>query len=345
MTLVFSIPRALRCALTFGLGALALVSSATFACAQSASHDTAQGIELYQQGKAAEAAEVVKQAVRQNPNDANAWTILGDALFARRKYADARKAYERAIAIKPDLGAAHAGLANVLRQSEHYFEALDEVRIAQKFDPDNLTGHFVAGAVLLWQGDTDSALKEITTVLGQKPDDGPANLLKARALLALCAKHLTDDEGSIYRCVNHELRDAVPAMEKFLRSDPAPENGDFWRKQAAAMIDYLSLYDRAVAQDPDPVIPFRPVSQDARITAIPTLYSPPRVSGTEAIKVLVLLAADGHIKNILALEGANIRLSEKAVRSAEEVRFEPALKDGRPVGEVLVLRYYFRTGG
>ena len=54
-----------------------------------------------------------------------------------------------------------------------------------------------------------------------------------------------------------------------------------------------------------------------------------------------MLTDDGHVKNILVVKGLPDGLTEKAVQAARQIKFTPAVKDGRPVSQFVILEYNF----
>lgn len=63
------------------------------------------------------------------------------------------------------------------------------------------------------------------------------------------------------------------------------------------------------------------------------------VSGT--VRLRVLLRADGTAKVLRVVKGLPEGLTEKAIQAAEQVKFKPAERDGRPVSSVIALEYNF----
>lgn len=65
-----------------------------------------------------------------------------------------------------------------------------------------------------------------------------------------------------------------------------------------------------------------------------------RTSGT--VTVRMVLRASGEVTDIVVLKGLPNGLNDSAVRAAQEIRFEPAIKDDREVSQYLLLEYGFR---
>jgi TonB family protein len=96
--------------------------------------------------------------------------------------------------------------------------------------------------------------------------------------------------------------------------------------------------------DPDRGFSVREVTQKARIISKPepaytTEARQNNVSGTVVLKVV--FGADGVVRNIRAVSGLPFGLTERAIAAARQLRFSPAMKDGRPVSQSVVIEYNF----
>lgn len=61
------------------------------------------------------------------------------------------------------------------------------------------------------------------------------------------------------------------------------------------------------------------------------------------VRLRAVLAADGTVRHVLALEGLPHGMTEECVAAARGIRFTPAVKNGRPVSQFIVLEYNFNT--
>ena len=69
-----------------------------------------------------------------------------------------------------------------------------------------------------------------------------------------------------------------------------------------------------------------------------------RRNGTRGFVVLeAILAADGSVKHIEVLTGLPDGLSYKAIEAARQIKFRPAVKDGKPVSVRVEVRYQFQV--
>jgi len=54
-----------------------------------------------------------------------------------------------------------------------------------------------------------------------------------------------------------------------------------------------------------------------------------------------VFAEDGLVKNIRVVSGLPFGLTERAVAAAQEIKFSPAMKDGRAVSQYIQIEYNF----
>jgi periplasmic protein TonB len=68
-----------------------------------------------------------------------------------------------------------------------------------------------------------------------------------------------------------------------------------------------------------------------------------RNSVSGVVRLRAVLDADGKVRHILVLRGLPDGLSEMAVRAARKIEFRPAVRDGRPVSQYVILEYNFNV--
>ena len=73
-----------------------------------------KGIALDNQGKYNEAIEAYDEAIRLDPKHAEAWNNKGNALYSQSKYNESIEAYDEAIKLDPKLAAAWNNKGNAL---------------------------------------------------------------------------------------------------------------------------------------------------------------------------------------------------------------------------------------
>jgi len=61
------------------------------------------------------------------------------------------------------------------------------------------------------------------------------------------------------------------------------------------------------------------------------------------VRLRAVLASDGAVRHVLVLEGLPFGMTEECVAAAKGIRFTPAVKNGRPVSQFVMLEYNFST--
>lgn len=88
----------------------------------------------------------------------------------------------------------------------------------------------------------------------------------------------------------------------------------------------------------------REVTQKARIRGKPEpLYteSARKFGITGTVRVRVILSASGEVRGITLVTRLPHGLTQKAIEAARRIKFEPAIKDGRPVSQYATIEYNF----
>jgi TonB family protein len=94
----------------------------------------------------------------------------------------------------------------------------------------------------------------------------------------------------------------------------------------------------------DRVFSPRDVDQKARILSRTEPQYTDEARETQVQGTVVLRAVfseDGSVRNIRAVSGLPNGLTEKAIEAAREIKFSPALKDGRAVSQYIQIEYNF----
>jgi TonB family protein len=121
----------------------------------------------------------------------------------------------------------------------------------------------------------------------------------------------------------------IPYGEPARRSTPPPERSPTSTNEP---FDYNKVFTA------------KEVSQPARLLSKPLpLYTEEarknNVAGT--VRLRVVLAASGKVTSMTVLRGLPDGLSERALVAARQIKFEPAIKDGRAVSQYITLDYEF----
>ena len=94
-----------------------------------------------QRGRSDEAVALIRRAIQISPGNPFFHGSLGNALQDMRDFDGAIAAFERAIQLKPDLGGAHNNLGNVLRDTGRLDEAIASFREGIRLRPGYALGH------------------------------------------------------------------------------------------------------------------------------------------------------------------------------------------------------------
>ena len=158
-----------------------------------------------------EAIKTSRQALAIDPNYAEAYAMIGEALrWDEDRSAEAITALQTAIKLKPELLSAYETLGNVLKDSKDEKTAEEVFRKGIAADPKRMSGRFALGRMLvkqgrlaeareLWTGRTSDEdntmprfidlldraekLKRATDALAKKPDDADAILEMGLAVM------------------------------------------------------------------------------------------------------------------------------------------------------------------
>jgi len=120
----------------------------------------AKGMEQYNAGRFAEAAETLREAAAQKPEDPELHYRLGDAYSALSDYPRAREAYTRALSLKPGYAPASNNLAMARMKSGDFEGGLKMLEALTDADPAFALAHYNLGAAYVENGDRNGALRQ-----------------------------------------------------------------------------------------------------------------------------------------------------------------------------------------
>jgi TonB family protein len=310
-----------------------------------------RGIQLYREGDLKGAVQRLQAAVKERKEDADAWFYLGLSLSAKNDTKNARKAYETVVKLRPDFVPARIGLAYMLLLGNKLSEALQEAERTLTLDARSAEAHYIIGSVQLKKGGSAKALDEAEAALKINATLAPAFILKSQALLSLYMEEtsppgvrekLTDKDRFKYSRATVRLKAAAESLEQYLKLKPKAADAAVWRGQ----LEVLRAFSQA-GDDPGAdgaIFPAGDVDVKARISKRPepSYAEEARAAGIQGtVVLLVVLAADGKVKNILVLQSPGYGLTENSINAARQIRFEPAIKDGKQVSTVVRIEYNF----
>lgn len=138
------------------------------------SHDDVEALSLLAEihqstGRAASAADLLRQLTLLRPQDAVAQRRLAATLLAAGRPAEATDALRTAIWIEPGSARAHNNLGQALMQLSQLPEAIESYREALRLDPDYAIAHVNIGLALTERGELDQAAHSFGRALAVTP--------------------------------------------------------------------------------------------------------------------------------------------------------------------------------
>lgn len=325
---------------------LALCALAVPFSAQTVSTDSPQrlrGIELYGQKDYREAARLLKQAVKKDKNDADAWYYLGLALLQNPKaLKDASKAFETATKLRPNFAAAHAGFAYLLLVRNKNDDAAREAQAAVSLDPNIPDAYYILGVTRLRAGAREEALKNAETAIKLQPQLAAAYLLKSEALVrSYGPDSLVSPDDASSESRNERYRQAAEALEKYLQLDPSNPEHATWAQQLEGLRFFANT---AKPGEKKLVFSGKEVTTRVRIISKPepAYTEAARVNGVTGTVVLrCIFSADGVVRHFLIISALPLGLTEQAIKAGRRIKFVPATFEGHPVSMYVQLEYNF----
>ncbi|MGH9948817.1 MAG: TonB family protein [Pyrinomonadaceae bacterium] len=328
----------------FAFAAFFIGGSAIFA--QQTEH---QGIALYHQGKYAEAISVLNKAVKQKESktDANLWNALGLANTAVGDFKKAKKAFENATSYDRTNSNFWSNLAYAKLRLRDLNGAQSAADKAIAFDPKNATAYYIRGLASLWELNFDEAQKNADIALATNPKFADSYILSALIQMGRLGKEIegSGSTDSIRENVIF-LKNAVDILNTGLTAcGDCPKKANL-QKELEPIDFFFKNYSKEKPKPPVPgVIPV----PEPGVTPYKVL-SKPRATYTQAareanvqgtIRIIAMLGTNGRVDYVFVLKGLGHGLDEQAIAAARAIKFEPKIKDGKPVPVVITLEYGF----
>jgi TonB family protein len=303
----------------------------------SANQDTARAIQLYKQGDATQAIKLLREIVNKHPDDADAWYYLGLAFNSEGIFGSARPAFEQLIKLRPDSADAHAKLAFALILANEPQKAIEVAQRALELGDQSAEAHYAIAEASLRTGAFAKAAEEADTTLKINPNFNLALITGSFAYFNL-----------------QQYPEAAVSLERFLASSPDDMDAETWRGQLEGLrrrttqtptTKPATETSAAVSNtDYQKVFNGRDVTQKARILSKPEprYTEAARKAGVIGPVVLrVVFASNGEVTHLVVARPLGYGLTTQAVKAARLIRFDPAMKDGKPVSMYMQLEYNF----
>jgi Tfp pilus assembly protein PilF len=128
------------------------------------------GTAYHKQGKLEEAIAAYKKVVELDPDSATAHSNLGLAYYDQGRLDEAIAAYKKAVELDPDSATAHSNLGLAYAHQGQLDEAVAEYKEAIRLDPNYPAAHHNLGLAHASQGRLDEAIAEYKEAIGIDPD-------------------------------------------------------------------------------------------------------------------------------------------------------------------------------
>jgi tetratricopeptide (TPR) repeat protein len=144
-----------------------------------------RALALTMDGRHEEAAAPFARGLELVPHQARlAHNDMGNALEAVGRLEEAIDRFRQALRHDPDFAEAHYNLAGALRSRNRIEEAIDHYRQAVRLEPDFPVAHYDLACVLQAEGRTDPAIEHYRKALEGAPGDADTHYNLANALLS-----------------------------------------------------------------------------------------------------------------------------------------------------------------
>ena len=139
-------------------------------------------MKLQADGKHDEARQLVKNILREDPDNINALNLMGSICMAQDLYNDAEAFLRKAVGLAPDFAVAWSVLSMSLKEQGNSEEAVEALEKALSLEPRNADWHSILGNLLMAWGKEERALVSIERALAINPDHAGALLSKGHVL-------------------------------------------------------------------------------------------------------------------------------------------------------------------
>lgn len=131
--------------------------------------------------EAASQIQTLKEIVKKDPKNLQAWAELGNLYFDTDQPNEAIEAYSRYLAVKPDNADIRTDMGIMYRKLGQFDRAIEEFRKAAKSDPRHVNSRYNIGIVLLHdKGEIKEAVKAWEDYLKVDPSSERAQRIKAQ---------------------------------------------------------------------------------------------------------------------------------------------------------------------
>ncbi|UCG59585.1 MAG: tetratricopeptide repeat protein [Phycisphaerales bacterium] len=219
---------------------------------------------LHRRGNAIEAVKFMNEALKINPNRADAYATMGSLSFDEGKFEQAITQYRKALDIQPQLPGAHSKIGHALMMLGRQDEAIKALQEETQISPSSGLAYFLLGQAYLQQRQYQKAKENYEVAIKIDPEHVNAYY----GLATVCAKVGDRDEAEIY---SQRFKELKAEARKAVKGRKV-EYDDFAVTQKSAAVTYIKagqlyqdagelheaeeLLKRAAGLDPENVVCF-----------------------------------------------------------------------------------------
>jgi len=161
------------------------------------------GMRYADQGQARQAEREWQTAVQLDPNNAQAWELLGEFYLSTSNQARAVTPFRQLLRLQPDTPQIHSRLAGCLLWAGDEIGAYKEAQQELKRNPDDISALAISALILSYLGEEQKQLTYLRRLVNLRPDDPEFVLMLAQALT-----------------FEHQYAEARPLLERVLEITP-----------------------------------------------------------------------------------------------------------------------------
>jgi TonB family protein len=303
-----------------------------------------KAIDLYRAGANDQAIALLEKLnkTKNNPDEAQIRNYLGLAYLEKNNFKKSRKALSKAVEKAPQNAVFRANLAYAYLLGGAVNSAQTEIEKAIALDPNLHTAYYIRGITRLREGKLDSSINDADRTIALNADFSAAYVLKSDALVAQFGRQIT--AGSSPQKELDFLTRSIEVLENCLKNCRNNPNLALQTERLEALKTFYDFFNRekttAAPQSLDPADP----STRLNITYKPRASYTDQARSAMAqgkIVLAVLFAANGTVTQTIVIHSLGYGLDQEAVKAARGIRFDPLIRDGKPVSVVKFVEYSF----
>lgn len=278
----------------------------------------------------------VENSPPNNPSESlssmNGETYLkaGDKMLSEKKWREAESEYRKALKSEPGQTKSHGKLGYALLRQEKWKEAESEIKIALADDPQNPYLHTNLGYALHRQQKFNEAEKEYKEAVKINPEEA-----------------ILHGNLGAFLSQQQRLMEAEVEFKNALSLDPYNRS---WKTAVESLIkeqggeDFISTLGKlAYAADNNSELQKGVTSKPIALNSPrPNYTAEARAKAVEGMVMCrVLVNANGDVVLTKIVRGLPYNLNHQAVLALYQLKFKPALKDGKPVAYWVMIAVEF----